>query len=148
MELFKIEHFRRQYPGKEFPSVRSLGTEEAEKIATAIRLKSGIHGEDSLSLMRQMHSRSSALEGFNAESEGFDLRSILGAAGITPGAQVYINWYRFDTIDCIFLKDLATYFDDIWYPGSDDIDLFDDTLSWIISVEHAGGIRVLMLNGS
>ena len=147
MDLLKIENFRRHHPGQEFPSFRPLGREEVEKIATAIRLKSEISGEDSLSLVRDLHGMSSALEGFNAQSEGFDFMSVTGAAGITTGARVCINWYRFDRIDCISPKDLATYFDDIWYPGSDDIDVFDDTLSWIISIDHDGRISLLTLDG-
>lgn len=44
-------------------------------------------------------------------------------------------------------KDLTEHFDYIWYPGPDDIEIFDDSLSWILSVDHGGYLRVLVLDG-
>ena len=39
------------------------------------------------------------------------------------------------------------YFDDIWYPDSDDIDIFDQTLSWILTVLHNGDVKILQIGG-
>jgi hypothetical protein len=55
--------------------------------------------------------------------------------------KVYLNWYRFDDIDQIDLAALDQYFSDIWYPGSDDLDVFDDSTDWIVSIAHFGKIR-------
>ena len=44
------------------------------------------------------------------------------------------------------MKDLNKHFYDVWYPSSDDIELFDDTLDWIIFVRHYGGVQLLALN--
>ena len=57
---------------------------------------------------------------------------------------LYLNWYKFDNIDAIALKDLDKYFYDIWYPGSDDIDIFDSNLTWIVSIRHDGYISFLI----
>lgn len=52
----------------------------------------------------------------------------------------YVNFYRFDHICEFPTTQLATYFDDIWYPASDDIEIFDDSLAWMIAVDHGGYI--------
>lgn len=57
--------------------------------------------------------------------------------------KVYINWHRFDKIDQMQFPDLMGHFDDIWYPGADDIDIFDDSLNWVASVSHFGNVRLL-----
>ena len=36
---------------------------------------------------------------------------------------------------------VSKYFSDIWYPSTDDIDVFDSSVSWILSVNHEGEIR-------
>ncbi len=41
---------------------------------------------------------------------------------------------------------MSRWFDDIWYPASDDIDLFDSTLDWILSVSHSGLIDLRRLD--
>jgi len=74
-------------------------------------------------------------------SDSFDLRRVLCSIEIVPEDHVYINWYRFDKLDRMAVDDLAQYFDDVWYPSSDDIDLFDSTLSWVLSVTDEGYIR-------
>jgi len=61
--------------------------------------------------------------------------------GISAEKKVYVNWYRYDNVDEIQFVDLTKYFDDIWYPGLDDIDIFDATFSWILSISHDGAVR-------
>lgn len=58
-------------------------------------------------------------------------------------SNVFINWYRFDDIDKMSLKDLDQYFYDIWFPATDDIDIFDDTFKWIVSIFHDGIISCI-----
>jgi len=56
-----------------------------------------------------------------------------------------LNWYRFDKIDELRFVDLCEKFEDIWYPSSDDLDIFDRNMNWLISIEHSGSIRVLRI---
>lgn len=53
----------------------------------------------------------------------------------------YINWRGFEDIDRLETKALAKYFDDIWYPGPDEIDIWDASYEWIMSIDADGGIR-------
>lgn len=48
---------------------------------------------------------------------------------IKPQTNVYINWYRYDQVDEMAFVDLDKCFADIWYPGPDDIDIFDSEFS-------------------
>jgi hypothetical protein len=76
----------------------------------------------------------------NAFNDDFNLNILLPNVGILTQNNVYINWYQFDNIDKMHFGDLSNYFDDIWYPESDDIDIFDDTFLWVLSIYHYGGI--------
>ncbi|WP_428991631.1 hypothetical protein [Methylocapsa aurea] len=49
---------------------------------------------------------------------------------------VFINFYEFDVIDVISLKELSRIINDIWLPGAEDIDIFDSTFSWVVQVNH------------
>jgi hypothetical protein len=49
---------------------------------------------------------------------------------------VFINFYEFDVIDVISLKELSRIINDVWLPGAEDIDIFDSTFSWVVQVNH------------
>lgn len=143
----KIENFIRQYPGKQFPAFRSLTVQDAEKIAQIIQNQLGMPPNSSpLDLVKELRDRSSVIPDANAESTRFDLKSTILRAGIAPNKIVFINWYRFDQIDEMNLSDLSTHFGDIWYPAADDIDIFDETLDWIISIGYSGEVLVMIFN--
>ncbi len=40
-------------------------------------------------------------------------------------------------------EDLISTFSDIWYPSSDDLDIIDGTMQWIVSIDHNGTVRAL-----
>jgi hypothetical protein len=71
-----------------------------------------------------------------------DLLHIFNENEISYSEKIYLNWYRFDRIDEMYVMDVAQYFSDLWYPGADDIDVFDFDLNWIISVTHYGDLTV------
>ncbi len=74
------------------------------------------------------------------------LAQLFTKCGIVPGPVLYLEWGPLREIDCFQMKDLNKHFYDVWYPSSDDIELFDDTLDWIIFVRHYGGVQLLALN--
>lgn len=79
----------------------------------------------------------------NAESNIFSLTELISSLNIVARDFVYVNWYRFDRIDKIKLTDLCENFEYIWYPGSDDIEVFDDSLEWMISISHGGQVSLV-----
>ena len=78
-----------------------------------------------------------------AEDENFSLKSLLKELDIEVKGKIFINWYRFDNVDEISLDDLSHYFDDLWYPAADAIDVFDNTFGWILSINYSGNISLL-----
>lgn len=75
----------------------------------------------------------------------FDLAKLVQHLGINPAVDIYLNWYRFDEVDMISLGDVSAYWSDIWYPATDDVDIFDESCTWILSVSHAADVSYARL---
>ncbi len=96
---------------------------------------------DGASLVAEISKRQSLHD--KCVDQGFELDLILKSAGIVSPKNVFINWYQFDNIDVMTSKDVVRYFDDLWYPSSDDIDLFDSSFAWVVSVRHDGIVAIV-----
>lgn len=146
MEQFKISHFERDKPGEVFPKFEPLGSDEVSRIRKDLGYQFGLdEWVESLTLMRHLLTASQPVEGFDAKTGEFDLSKVAQSLGITPKRSVFINWDRFETVDRMAFADLSTYFHDIWYPSADDIEVFDDTLSWILFINHSGTVRIFSI---
>jgi len=147
MNDIKITHFRRDNSGKKFPAYRTLSSPDMEIIRETLRNSLSLDDKISdLELTVIVDGMQTAISQFNALKEDFILIDVFEECSIKPSNYVYINWHRYDDIDEMNVNDLIEYFDDIWYPDSDDIDIFDSTLSWIVSVSHNGSIKFLKKN--
>ena len=146
MENFKIDNFVRENPGCLFPDVLTLTQDEAlslkSKLIELLRLDPTV---DSLKLINFLLGKSSAITNINAEEDDFNFLEVMRLAGINPKQSVLVNWDRMETIDRIQFDDFCKYFSDIWYPSSDDIEIFDDSLTWMVFIEHSGDIRLAQL---
>lgn len=141
MDTFKLIHFAQAHPGLTFPAFSSVSAQEAHAIREAFRLHlKSPDMNDGHDLMNKVLAVESSYKGTNAQNDGFDLRSVMRAIRIIPEDDVYINWYQFDIIDRMKLSDLSRYLDDIWYPSSDSIDIFDSTFSWLLSISYGGNV--------
>ena len=69
------------------------------------------------------------------EDDTFLYNIVTDFCGYNP-VVVFINFYEFDAIDVISLKELSRALNDIWLPGAEDIDVFDSKLSWVVQVNH------------
>lgn len=146
MDKIKIDNFRKVHHGVDFPKYVSLDTAVTKKIQSLIAQKLGLEiYSDGLALVRKIDSLGELCAGIDAASEEFSLRKALFHEGIKSSGDVYVNWYRYDTIDKIGLDDFDRYFDDVWYPSVDDIDVFDDSLAWVLSVSHDGKVKMLKM---
>jgi len=146
MEKIKIDNFSNEYPGRNFPEYMSLSKSACSAIAQSIHEKLALENvTDGLTLVKAIDALARPREVASHVGEDFDLNASLNACGISAADVVYINWHRYDKIDRLKRCDLATYFYDIWYPDVDDIDVFDDSLSWILSVRHDGYVKLLKL---
>ena len=143
MDEHKIQYFE-QEGGRSFPWFRVVSPVECAALRGRIAEKVGVPLEaDPLKLVLRVAEKEGRNLPQSAEDEHFDLAQVIATAGIEPRDLVHLNWYRFDRIEQMGLADLIDYFDEIWYPGSDDLDIFDETVQWILSISHHGAVRVL-----
>jgi hypothetical protein len=144
MEKIKLDNFSNAYPGRKFPEYVSLSKSACADIAQLIKKKFALtNATDGLTLVKAIDALAKPCEFSSRVGEDFDLNALLDACGIEAADVVYINWHRYDKIDRLKRCDLATFFFDIWYPDVDDIDVFDDSLRWILLVRHDGYIKLL-----
>ncbi|RST50971.1 hypothetical protein [Variovorax sp. DXTD-1] len=144
MDKLKIENYAKTSPGIPFPAFESLSEELATRLRDQITEKFRLRaGGDPLAMVRELESRGLACHGVNARDKEFKISKTLVAAGIAPSDHVYVNWYRLDDIDRLSLHDLDERLEDIWYPDSEDLDVFDDSLTWMLSIAHHGGVKLI-----
>jgi hypothetical protein len=58
---------------------------------------------------------------------------------------VLLNWDPLQEIDRMLRSDAARRFEDLWYPGADDLLLFDESLEWVLIIMHFGEVRCAQL---
>lgn len=146
MDKLKYENFLKTYPGAKFPAWQPLEPDVAKekKVALTRKLKLPAHA-DGLTVVKQLNALGEICKGFNAKLDKFRVGQVLSEVNIRPSGKIYLNWYRFDDIDQLNFSDLDMYFSDIWYPDLDDLDIFDNSLDWIISITHSGDLKLVRL---
>lgn len=146
MDQVKIDNFIRENPESTFPKYIVLSDEECTDIRSSFFERLGLDASaDGMTLVNEVDKRSEICEEFNCNEIYFDLKEVIASLGITCPEYVFINWYRYDDIDKMLFSDLAGYFDDIWYADVDDIDVFDKTNTWLLSLSHYGQVKILKL---
>lgn len=145
MQQIKIDNFVEYYK-RTFPPFKELSEDECKELRNRIatRLKA-LSAFDSLDLVRLLAEQ----EGRHLQPLPLDgdvgFQEVILEGGIEPRGLVYLNWYRYDDIDQISFDELNKYFFDIWYPSSDDLDIFDESLDWILSISHNGEAKLITL---
>lgn len=140
MDQHKIENFAKAHPGVAFPTYLHLDGNHAGAIRDAIATSVDSPELNGLALVKKLRAVSTEAVHLQADEPAFTVGRLLRELGVKSPEKVYLNWYRFDDIDQIALADLDQYFSDIWYPGSDDLDVFDDSARWIVSIAHHGKV--------
>jgi hypothetical protein len=145
MQEIKIQNFERDR-GQSFPAFRSLSPDQCAALRERVAQKLGLPPEtDPLELVRHLAAKEGRYSSQQADEASFDLGKAMDELGIKPKDTIYLNWYRYDDVDEMSVKDLSKFFDDIWYPSSDDLDIFDDSLQWILSIAHDGDVKAIAL---
>jgi hypothetical protein len=143
MDQFKIDNFRRDHPGTPFPQYRTLTPEEAQEVRSRLCGAAGLDPlQDPLSILKALDRLAEPIPGLNAQEASFDCEAALRSRRVLGADTVYVNWDRFRVVDRIGWRDLVRYFSDLWYPSSDDIEVFDDSMAWVLLVAHHGGLKL------
>ncbi len=140
MDSFKIELLKKE--GIEFPFFLHL-TDEDDLFNIQQILLENFNHLTIAELMEKLYTEN-IVSDFNASNEAeFTIFALFKFLDIAP-INVFINWGKFDNIDEISFNDLDRYFYDLWFHSADDIDIFDDTYRWIVSIRHDGVIHCMV----
>ena len=143
MKSLKIDNYLEAFPDSVFPAFESLGDAARVAVSTAIRKNFAIaNNADDLAMVMSLDALGEPCSGVYAINPSFRLSRLLLDLNIPLPQFLYVNWYRYDDIDRFRLIDLDELFEHIWYPGAEDIAVFDDSLAWVISVSHDGGVKL------
>lgn len=136
MHQIKITNFHRDNPKQEFPNYTSLNCNQIQDVKKQLCIRLVLDKNSTpKDMLQKIHNCMIPCKGIKADEEDFNLLKLMEDLGIHSLPEVYINWSFFDDIDKIQLEDVAKYFDYIWYTGSDEIEMFDQSFSWIISID-------------
>ena len=143
MNGVKLQHFQMRSKGEQFPTFKTLSLSENLTLYKKIVGKFN-SGKDILpfDLLDKVYKETQFNPGINAKSNDFDLSKFLEEQQISPQENIYLNWGAFDNIDSMSSKDLIKHFKGIWFSG-DDLVLFDDSLNWMVFIDHHGSIGTL-----
>lgn len=139
MEDFKLKLFRDEY--KKDLKYSVLSSIECEKIIRNISVRFNIKLDASI-FISELYNKQRYIEDVNAR-ENFSLKTVLNNLCIYPNSKIYVNWYHFDDVNMFNYDDFNIYFYDIWYESSDDIDIFDESIDWILSIRHDGSVSII-----
>ncbi len=144
MDQIKVDNFVKENPDGTFPKYVALDKESCAEIRLSLseRLEIDV-SSGSMVLVNAIDRLGEICGRFNCDDDELDLKKTLSSLEIYWPEYVFINWYRYDDIDKVKFSDLANHFDDVWYPNVDDIDIFDETFTWVLSLTHYGVIKIL-----
>ena len=145
MQHFKAEIYETT-TGKSFPNYKTLPWSESEAILDQLHSHLGFEGAmDDPYLLKQVGQARTQVRAFHAKSPDFSLESLFNHLGVSPQKKVFLWWDETTgkEIDVINAQDVCRDFKFIWYPASDDLDIFDDSFSWLITIDHEGNIEFL-----
>lgn len=138
MEAFKITLFERDC-GLSFPHYEELKIESCEDLKFTIAQKFNLEnqniGEELFALLKYCD--------FANADENFNFKEMLSKLEIIPNRMLYLDWGDFNNVDLISVDDFNKHFYDIWYPVSDDINIFDETLNWFVYISHYDAVYYL-----
>lgn len=138
MEAFKLVNFKHEH-NTNMPIVRSIEGSECEAVCRS--LFRNWHVNTLEEFFKKEEQEFILLDDINAEDDDLDWNKVFNRIGISVPNEVFINFERFNNIDVFLFNDFCKYFGDIWYPTADDIEVFDASFNWIVSVKHYGAVH-------
>lgn len=119
---------------------------EVKRLRAILLAKLGLAANAAPStVLYRMMERSTPCGNVPISDPKFDLGSVFENAGITPHSKLYYwrGWDEMDRFDSDFLMSSIS---ELWASEPpDDVNVFDDALSWLITVEHTGQVGCMKL---
>lgn len=144
----KIENFKMTYPDREFPYYRTLSDAEAVEKCRRLLVELGVEPFSDVASMRFARTVQERLvrlrdDTLCADQDGFQFARVLDALSLPISEKVLIDWLQYPIgylgfMDEFSMRDLIQYWDDIWYPGTDDIFMIHENYAWVLYCCHDG----------
>ena len=139
MEAFKLVNFKHEH-NTNMPIVRSIEGSECEAVCRS--LFRNWHVNTLEEFFKKEEQEFVLLDDINAEDDDLDWNKVFNSIGYLFLTRFSSTFERFNNIDVFPIqKTFCKYFDDIWYPAADDIEVFDASFNWIVSVKHYGAVH-------
>lgn len=136
----KIDHFYNDKVMGKFPKYKEVEFDLAVNIRERVATHLGLPVDSSgLAVISKLAERYAECE-VGKQTESIGMINMMRDNDVAPKSKIYINWYRFDDITEMEFNDLIQFFEYIWYPQVDIIDVFDGTMSWFIQVSESGEV--------
>lgn len=164
MEWFKFEYFARDYPGVPFPSHATMLNRPAAFLRRRVQkaFNVSVQGESlevarlfdceqpaftlyAQALRRRLEQLPRIALQTQPDLDSFRPGASLAACGIPKPSRVYAAWGPdMHPIDDFEFEAFDRHVEDIWYPSSDDLVVFDETLAWLLWIHHEGSAGLTM----
>lgn len=143
MDFHKIMNFKTDNPNLEFPDYKSLSDSVKKNLIKSLfdnlKISNNLNG---VNLSKSIEKKSIII---GKISDGaFILDDLLSNFGYSANEKIYLNWKNFESIEEMSKLSFNQNFFDIWYPGVDDLDIFDESCNWLLSITHAGIVKALV----
>ncbi len=135
---FKIENFHKEYKDRPFPHWEEVPGPAQLALVNRLTHGFGIGTENPREALEDLWRSSEPVNCPNAEESAYCLQEVIRGVGIAAQEKVYVLWWLFGEIDQFSLSDLSRYWEYIWYPASDWIMIFDESLCWVLTVGPRG----------
>jgi hypothetical protein len=133
LEDFKKDIFKQENPFHDMFSISQLDSVAIKEIR--YRLCGRLGCDDHELQKRLFVLRKDSLVARSNLDKSFSIDDIFTAYKIHPD-KILINWDDFKTVDELSFQDFCKWFRYIWYPSSDDMDVFSTDLTWMLHVSH------------
>ena len=145
MDDIKIKNLGTRRPGLDLPAIRHLGREECESLLKELTARLEMpDGSSALAILKVLELGASDIPHVKPSDDGFVLSELLNRLQFEP-ANIYINWSSFDDIDEMSTVQFSAVFHDLWYPSSDDIEIFDRSHDWVLLIRHFDVVQLLRI---
>ncbi len=134
MQIFKLELWE-----GEIPHIHHLNQNEIEIIKE--KLYFAFYG-DTTYMCSTFYQNISTHEKVIGNTTSIDIQQLasLCKLNIKEDEVVYLDWDNFENLIAVSFSDFVKNINNFWYPGSDDLSIFNDDATWVLTIYHHGDI--------
>jgi hypothetical protein len=141
-----IEHeqiFRSETPSKRFARYRCLSRKDCEKLSAELFKELEIPRQTEMKDTLKLACSNSRLLIEKFEGTGREILNLLIIeVGYKP-ISIFVNYDMFEKIYEIATSEFIKYFGYLYYPGADDIEIFDERRCWLLQLNHEEELLIL-----